>query len=262
MAEKDKKDIDQIFKHKLLEHSRNPRPQAWQKLSAALQEEKKPVRKIPMLWISSIAAALILGLGIGTYWWQSGSSSENANQFVITEDNVKENDINLENNTTLEEKNIEKDNQENQNLQEEELTPEQQEENQKRTNDVNNSTPNRKERKANDKIKKEKGVLNELDKNAPIRLKDKEQPVLVENTPKRENPKNETGEKVRVVVKVKLSGRSNASQQNQLAQNNKKPKRKINKVLKALKDFKEGELPERDSLGFESERLWASIGKK
>ncbi len=264
MAENDKNNLDEFFKEKLQSHTSSPRPQAWQKLSAALQEEKKPTRKIPILWISSIAAALVLGLGIGTYWWQNSStSSENANQFVIVEDNPKRDAANQEDNSINEEDANQKIMQENKNIQEgSKVAPNQEENLQKKGFARNIKTDDKKERKSNDKIKKEKNVLNELDKNAPIRLKDKEQPVLVENTQNKENQENKTGETMRITVKVRLTGGSNALQQAQVAQNDKKPKRRIDKVFKAIKDFKEGELPERDSLGFESERLWASIGKK
>ncbi len=257
------KNIDKLFKQKLQAHSQSPRAEAWDKLSAALGEEKGGTRKIPLMWIMSVAAALFLALTVGSYWLQNPNGIQGGNNVADTqEDSLKGikkqklQDLPLgeENNTP-------------QMVQEESLKSQQQQENEselmldnKLPNEKNNQGKKKSSEKKEFKKTNQKEKLKELDEIAPLLPKQEDKTVLANNTNTQNDDKE--NEVFRIVVRVSLS-KETAAPNTQVAsnKNTKKPKSKIGKVLNAIKDFKEGE-NSNDSLDVENERLWASIGKK
>lgn len=257
----DKKNIDKLFKSKLDAHSRNPRPEAWDKLSANLEDEKGASRK--MFWIStvSVAATLFLMLSVGGYWLQNQSGIQGGNDFANTEaDSLQKNRKQklLKNEEDTNTQMAQEENIEDQDLQTE--TSEQLSGSEKKS--LKDSKATDKGKNLIDKNKSKKPIQEqkpkELEELAPASPQKEDKTMLANN----DAPNNDKEEVFRVVVRVSLSKES--KQNTQIASNktNKKSKSKLNKVFNAIKDFKEGADYQKDSLDINDERLWASIGKK
>lgn len=264
------KNIDKLFKSKLDAHGRTPRPEAWNKLSAVLGDEKKGTRKIPLMWIMSVAAALFLILSVGSYWLQNpnalqGGGTDLANGDEDTLKGIKKQ--RLQELPLSEEENIVPQMAQEENLE----SQEEQEKAYLRLNEEHsapikkdkNQVINNKEtkpQKDNKKPSQQKEQLEELDEVAPLSPKKEDKSVLANNTTTTQ--KNEEDNEVfRVVVRVSLGKESKQNTQVANNKNTKKSKNKLNKVLNTLIDFKEGN-NRSDSLGVREEHLWASIGRK
>lgn len=66
-------ELDKIFRSKLENHTAEYSPQSWDKIQARLNNSKTNPRKLPWLWMSLIAGALIIG---ALYYLLSTDSSE------------------------------------------------------------------------------------------------------------------------------------------------------------------------------------------
>jgi hypothetical protein len=98
MHMKEKKHIDELFKNRFKNFEATPSPQVWENIQAALKEEKKDRKIIPLWWkLGGVAALFALLLTVGNAVFNTGSESP-----VLTNDNTqKQTEKNQSNSPTL-----------------------------------------------------------------------------------------------------------------------------------------------------------------
>jgi hypothetical protein len=62
----EKHNIDKLFDERLQNYERKPRPEAWDKLQAKLQQNETKI--VPLWWKVARAASVVLLLGAVGYW--------------------------------------------------------------------------------------------------------------------------------------------------------------------------------------------------
>lgn len=71
----EKPNIDKLFNERLQNYERKPRPEAWDKLQARLQQNETPI--VPLWWKVARAASVVLLLGVvGYIAWNNTTKSE------------------------------------------------------------------------------------------------------------------------------------------------------------------------------------------
>ncbi|GAB4402025.1 MAG: hypothetical protein OHK0053_25530 [Microscillaceae bacterium] len=240
-----KKDLDTLFKEKLGQLERTPRPEAWEKMANALAAPGHPRRKVGGWLLWSVAASVPLWLTLG-FWWVNSyrplPSTSVANTTPRQEEPiVPQNSQNQERQAAPPIKQPEKKKKE---LREKEAMPLNREEKYENQSALLNPPP------VESNPKQVQPSVPGPDPKIPLEFP---LPVVLPE----ENKKDEA---YRIIVTVKLSPNSQASS---LAQNeDNKPKKRDGKIWKTLKSLKEGLYPDSTQTDEEGRKLWASIGKK